>query len=531
MKGVLLATDFVKDTDGVFKILETNTSVAIAVQCMNNYMNTESFLQFLSDNSITEVHLLLPRGVTTTDTIDLTSNGDCLHYIHHFRNITGELITLELHNSPNGFTPPTVEDGTNKLLLRLCYDSNAIVDETYAKDNFEFIKLLHDNSSPNIVPTYFNSNDGLSVDSIGTQLRDNGVYPNYIIKKRYPVTDYSEYPKVVKINTVEDLTTIKNNLSSDELIQEYVLNQNDLLNGKLKTYRVIQMLYGPTLDVFDFMEPFIHTNKCAIDSTVDYDSNGHIMSWERPKFIQKVNRVGIPKSYHAYSFANVLKSDGSSANLSNVLAGHTIKSINLFNLVDEKQWVNYHEPFTNVTTGSTTTESIVVNTQNMEDFNMVMRFKLSNGSSFLLGRYSTILTLNESNEVIFVEAKDLGVGNKLIINRRDNDQLLNETITSVEYFFQNMTRYFFDVEDSDMFLTLSEGDESFYITNHNPDGICSCYAPMMASGCFCPEPCITPDACYSMAGNMDAECCNVTPVCEGKAARDWGAIACDPEMK
>lgn len=527
MKGVLLATDFVKDTDGVFKILETNTSVAIAVQCMNNYMNTESFLQFLSDNSITEVHLLLPRGATMTDAIDLTSNGDCTYYIFHFKNIIGDPITLELHISPNGFTPPTVEDGENKLLLRLCYDSNAVVDETYAKDNFEFIKLLHDNNSPNIVPSYFNSNDGMTVDSIGTQLRDNGVYPNYIIKKRYPVSDYSEYPKVLKIDTVEDLNTIKNNLSSDELIQEYVLNQNDLLNGKLKTYRSIQMLYGPTLEVFDFMEPFIHTNRCAIDPTVDYDTDGYIMDWERPKFLQKSRRMGIRKSYHAYSFTKVLKSDGTSSDFSNVLTGHSIKSMNLHNLIDEKLWLRYHEPFTDVSTGSTTTNSIVVNTQNIQDFNMVMRFNLTNGSSFLLGEYSTILTLNESDEVVFVEAKSLSVGNKLVINRRDNNEFLNQTITSIDYFYQNMTRYFFDVEDSDMFLTLSEGDESFYITNHNPPGVCSCYAPMI--GFFCPAPCITPDACLGMG--QQAECCSEMPIGDGKAPRDWGEINCDPNQK
>jgi hypothetical protein len=526
MKGILLATDFVKDTDGTFKILETNTSIAIAVQCLNNYMDSVKFKQFLTDNSINEVHLLLPRGASMVDTIDLTSNGgDCDYYIYHFRNSVGEDVTFEIHVSSNGFVPPTVEDGENKLILRMCYDSNALVDETYAKDNFQFIKLLSDNNSPNIVPTYFNDGNGLTVDSLTNGLRDNGVYPNYIIKKRFPVTDYSNNPKVMKINSIEDLNTIKTNLGTDELIQEYVLDTNDLLNGKIKTYRSIQIVYGPNLDVFDFMEPFVHTNKCAIDVDVDYDLNGFIQSWERPKFIQKTNRIGIPKGYHAYSFQRILNTDGSVSHFGEMSVGDSVRSINLFNLENEKMWPKYDEPLSNMS-GSTMTDSSVVNIQTMDDFNVVMKFNLSNNTSFLLGRHSTVLTLNSSGRVIFGEAKDLGVGNYLVINRVDNNQFETPTITSIEYSFIPMTRYFFDVEDSDMFLTLSEDSSEYYLINHNPEGICSCYGS--CSGFWCPEPCLTPESCFSMDGQ---ECCNTMPICEGKASKDWGPLACDPEMK
>ena len=83
------------------------------------------------------------------------------------------------------------------------------LDETYAKDNFEFLKLMHGADSTSIPKTYFNDGAGLSVDSLGDTLNDNGVLPNYIVKLRYPTIDYAQYPKVRKSSFLSGLRSPK----------------------------------------------------------------------------------------------------------------------------------------------------------------------------------------------------------------------------------------------------------------------------------------------------------------------------------
>jgi len=97
---------------------------------------------------------------------------------------SGLTITKHVVDNDNQVTP-NITDASNKLIIRQTYDSTALIDETYAKDNFEFLKLLYDESSSSIVNTYVN-HPTLGFDMIGTTIRDNGNYPNYIIKTKIP---------------------------------------------------------------------------------------------------------------------------------------------------------------------------------------------------------------------------------------------------------------------------------------------------------------------------------------------------------
>ena len=51
-------------------------------------------------------------------------------------------VSVTIHNvESTSATVPFIEDASNKLILRNAYDSTALIDDTYAKDNFEFLKL------------------------------------------------------------------------------------------------------------------------------------------------------------------------------------------------------------------------------------------------------------------------------------------------------------------------------------------------------------------------------------------------------
>lgn len=534
MKGVLLATDYVKDNDGSFKILETNTSIVVATNYFKNYFNSQSFIQLINDNGIDEVYVILPKGSVTVDVNDLNKNeGDNISYwAFGINDGLPETITFEVKVSQSNLFPSIdVEDAPNRLLLRVCFDTNALIDETYAKDNFNFFKLLYDNNSSNICPTYFNDGNGISMDLLGTDLRDNGAYPNYIIKNRYPTSDYNEYPKVLKVNSVEDLNILKGSLLPDELLQEYIINTDDLVEGKIKTYRTVHLLYGNELNVLDFMTPYIHTNRVPIDPDVDYKPNGQIELWERPKFIQKIGNKNLNKNYHTYSVSKVIDSNGNLRTVNSMSVGESVRSLSLYNLNldNDHRWPSYSEPVSQVYPNSPLASSVIISNNYGSDLVVISEITLEDGTIFLNGLLGVCLTVDPTDNVVFKEVKNLKVGDKLVIHRFSDDQMESKTITDVSFTFKEVIRHFFDVEERDLYFIVEDSESpTYYMVQHNPPGVCSCYRAPASSGCFCPEPCLTPDQCLQEGeiwGQL-AECCSTNPICEGKAAFDAGEALC-----
>ena len=208
MRAVIIGTDFVKDVDGSFKTIETNTNVGMDVN-VGKYIDSASFTDFVLSNSFEEIHLIYTNSnIQITDYTDIV-NKDVDDNTSTFREFlinsicTPNNITFIPHLlEQNSITIPHIDDSSSKLIIRLAYDTTALIDDEYSRDNFAFLKLMHDTDSNSIPKSYINDED-LGVDSIGTTIRDNGNHPNYCIKKRITPADNKVYPKLYKVNTVE----------------------------------------------------------------------------------------------------------------------------------------------------------------------------------------------------------------------------------------------------------------------------------------------------------------------------------------
>ena len=346
MRAVLVGNDYLKDNNGNFKHLESNTSVLPSFARSEDYFNKSVFDQFLLDNNITSIVIIDALGPTLLqDGLDKQHDGNSSHQkiSHMLSNVYGETHNVSFITQNQDGSLPLIEDADDKLILRIAYDDNALVDESYCKDNFGFLKLIYD-SNPNSLPNvFFNDGDEISVDTIGTTITDNGNHPNFIIKERYPTTNYKNYPKVYRINSVEELNTLKNGLNSNELLQEYICNTNDLIDGKLKTYRHITILYGSDLSVLNPFDVFCHSNRLPITDAVDYDGTTNELSpWERPKYLQKTGSTAASKLYTGSENDNVKKSDGSLVKLKDLKVGDNISSVILSGLgPDDESHVNF----------------------------------------------------------------------------------------------------------------------------------------------------------------------------------------------
>ncbi len=496
MRSVLIAVDFVKDIDGSFKVLELNTGISISPKTIEPYFNKTDFDVFLTQNNITDIDLIL-LNVGPAYSVDVESGNNTMEGLGLYieKNYSGYTINRTIVDHRNQIVP-TIEDSPNKIIIRQCFDSTALIDDTYAKDNFQFLKLLSDNQPSSIVKTYFNHST-LGIDLIGTTLRDNGDYPNYIIKERFPTKDYSIFPKVLKIDTIEELQNIKQNLSPNTLLQEYVINTNDLENGKLKTYRSIGLVYGPNLDIINLFHPFVHTNPCSIDLTADF-TDGNLSPWERPKYLQKYSKDTTSIKYNSDSSNLVLKSDGTLSYPNQLLLNDEIKTINLYGLPDGDSSLTIssytgttEDVFSNSVFSSSTIKSIGTINENV----WIRNLELSGGLKFSDIAGSKIL-VKRDGILRFMTFDYVELSDEIVVVNKNTNQFELKTILNEYFTFSNEMIYQIDVEDIDVYLTMDESTTSptYFVIQHNGPEECRCWysscVPPDNWDCFdpCPQP-------------------------------------------
>jgi hypothetical protein len=526
MRAVLIAVDYVKDTDGTFKILELNTGIAIAPANMENYFNKSVFDNFLLENNITEINLISIGVESVENLIDLENTQNIFQLFTGFLKSTySGTTTFETFGVDRGAVIiPDIEDSPNKLIIRTAYDSTALIDETYARDNYEFLKLVHDMNPTSIPKTYFN-HPSLGIDTIQTSIRDNGVYPNFIVKERYPTTDYTEYPKIYKIDTLVELQTLKDSLPVNTILQEYIFNPNDLLNGKTKTYRTVEMVHGE-LNILNVIEPYIHTAHCPIDITVDYDDNKQVQYWERPKYIQKYKKSFLTK--YICDDTNVLLGPNNTfIQPSTLTVGQTIKTVSVYGMNEDEQNFSPYT-FTGVTTdiisGSTIVDANVVHTTSSYKEFWLKRIVLDDGTVFSDIEESTVMC-NKNGITKFKRFEDLEIGESLYVININTNEMELKTISTADWVYDKQNIYEIDVEETDTYITLQEevSTLTYGLIQHNRPGDCFAYADECGACMWCPEPCGTNPRNYVCGGTI---CCSVDPSC------DCGCyLAFDPECQ
>jgi hypothetical protein len=493
MRGVLVGTDYIQDTDGSFKILEINTNVGFVFSDCREYINEVAFDNFLIDNEITKITYLLNKELPGQYG-DLDENND-VNYgtLYTFQNFLFDKCAdkgISLHVeviSPSAITVPYIENSPNELILRQVYDTTALVDSTYAKDNFEFLKLMKDTDSNLIPKTYF-VNTSLGFDTIGTNIRDNGVHPNFIIKERFPTTNYGVYPKVFKIDTVEELETLKTNLPENTLLQEYIVNTDNLVLGKQVTYRTIDVLYGDTLGILNLFQPFEQTHPCPLPISVDYDDNNEIQYWERPVYLQKhQNSLIYNVFYHLDDNSLILKSDGTFVNGTTIQLNDDVKSANLYELPTTGVTSSWSATTENVLTGSTIGFSKVKNISKYQNVLIwVKRIELEDGIVFSDVPNSTI-AVDNGGITKYKKYQFLEVGDGVVLYDMDTESFVIKNIVDIKFQFTKQNVSSLDIEDIDNYMVVEEENNQPRFASIQSNKSCfAYYQPSYGNGVFPP---------------------------------------------
>jgi hypothetical protein len=499
MRAVIIGTDFMRDTDGSFKALETNTNIQLDTQwCLN--FDSSSFELFVQSNNFSEIVLISNENqLSSQAAFSLNYDLEQIHEITKTQNLldidnpfsvftsfksyldsftSGSNITFNTFKTDTtSITIPFVEDTDDKLIIRLSYDTTALIDDTYARDNWEFLKLMYDADSNSIPKSYINDNE-LSIDNIGETLRDNGNHPNYCIKKRVTPSDNKIYPKLYKISTLEELETLKSNLEVDEYIQEFIYNTDDLLDNRVKSYRSIDMLYGSNLDIIN-LQILEKTTNLEIVDNADFDDNGQVQYWDKMRYCQKfytsINEIAI--KLDATGETKVILPNGDISLAKNLNTGDSVKSILFSTLpLDENifesatQWSSsFNETITNFDISTTQ----LVNNNSLDYFGVLVTIETDTNSIFSDVIHGFIM-VKDGDNATFKEYGSLTIGETIVLFDSITNTLISSVITNISYKFDKFIGYSLDFEQSDLFLTLeeTENQQRYGIVTHNYDYDC-----------------------------------------------------------
>jgi hypothetical protein len=481
MRAVIIGTDFIKDIDGSFKALETNTNIGMDVDIVT-HMDSQALTNLILDNSINEVHL-----IHSSANLQIFENLEIPHDARNFGIFLSESICLpnNIEYIPhrvdiNSVTIPHIEDGDNKLIIRVCYDTTALMDDVYARDNWEFLKIMHENDANSIPKCYINDLD-LGIDNIGEDLRDNGNHPNYCIKKRITPADNKVYPKLYKIDTIEQLENLKSNLEVDEYIQEYIYNTEELIENKTFHYRSVDLVYGQ----LDSLNLYVYnkTNMTPIVDSCDFDDSGVVQVWDRPRYVSKVlNSTGeISVRLDADATTKIVMVDNGIITADNLNLNNEVKSVHFSDITSLTTDINWSGSYNNLSQNYNITSSKVIEKDTFNYYGPIVNIELDNGSMFSdvpHGRIFNVVSIPNEDTietiVKMINYEDLSIGDSILVLNNETNIIETKTIANIEYYFEELQAYRINVEESDLFLSMEETEnQSVYaILTHNYDYDC-----------------------------------------------------------
>lgn len=507
MKALILGTDFLKDDNGDLRIVETNTNVDVHNKIVPD-LDWGTFKQFLLDNSIVNLHFISTDGnfinnekenVFDTTSINVSLKDKMSEIMSE---INGTFTHYEV--AKNSITVPHIEDGNGILIIRTSYDTTAVVDEEYAKDKVNFHRLISEKPyTPNV---YYNSESepSLNIDQLNELHITPGTTPNYIVKTRFPNTNYIDYPKFYKIDSLANLETLKSSLMDHEFIEEFHTNSENIVNDKMGVIRSLDIIYGGNLDCLH-LGSYIMTSPVKFNSwDTTYDSNGKMNQDARPLWMSKSPTFrNFGPSYFLDDDTPILYADGTLKHPNEILVNDLIKTINLTwvpeNEASETGEVQYIPDinsgvFSSDLTTFSTGSSTVIDLGGQTRESLMIKVTLENGivyedlpgSSMMIEEYDTL-------ETTFAYTNKFRINDSIIFFDYVNNTLIKSKIINLGIVYVTRRLYDINVELNDIFLPVA--DESLGLTFIQHNGQCFSWcapwtcAVWCCSGCwFCDAP-------------------------------------------
>lgn len=485
MKATIIGSDLLQKGDSV-QVIEINTNTTIFNEGAE-FLDYDALFSVLTSNEIQELHFIYTSGQSY-----LPANASSFVFEDKLKEkcLINNIAYYPYVVPQDSVTVPFIEDSPTRFILRQAFDTTAVIDETYCADKFEFTSLMRGSG---YVPNTFFVDPQLGFDDIASVDLSNPDEPNLIVKGRRPKYDEKVYPAIYRQETLEELGDLKNSLESDHLIQEFVYDEKNIIDGRWTVIRSIDIIYGPSLDTINMggytqstIIPLNFSLNEFVEGTKRYNQK------TRYKYINK--RIGNFSSvdYHVDSDTQILNYDGTLSDVDTIALGQFIKSIDFTDLNgvsinDAENITTFGWDGTLAKTIETLTEvsSTLVDIKSAEVETIFIKITLQNGLTWDDAPSATYY-FEEAGllSTRWDKVNNMVVGDKLVVRNNETNQLETVEIVGLEMVYGQKTIYGLDYEPSDLFL-VDIGDGLFGIMHnscwccYNPCGhwCCSSWCP------------------------------------------------------
>jgi hypothetical protein len=437
MKSVLLGLDFLKTENGI-KFLEMNTDVGMYSGVINHVDLTELSSYLTSNPTITKLRIIYK--VKNTSSI----------FIENLQSLCNSIgITLEpVIVAENSITIPFFEEDNTIFTMRLSYDVTAIIDDTYCRDKSELLKLIFESNNHSIVPKSQFRKDNVEYDNL-TNLVDNGIHPNVIIKKMTPDFIKSDFPAFYKVDSMEELSEVKTLTGTNMIAQEYTFDPANLYNNRIRDYVRYWVLLLSDLSLIELgaiqFPNALPMNEEYITYTGNkLDKKSRIVYFNNPV----VSKKGVPSTYEVTRIVNGVEEE---VTLADIEVGDTIKSVILPNLSNEEDLA---ETLSYQYTGSTSdiqysTASVMDKwTNNVHDWFLRVNYSNESGSGSSLFTPGEHVLIKTAEDVITFKQANTILETDSILNSNST----TSNIDSIEWELFNGSIVNINIEPSDVFV-------------------------------------------------------------------------------
>lgn len=474
MRTVLLGADFMYNKEGQLIPIEINTSVGWhnnKLESDDEVFNFSNLITFINNNSFTKIIYVGNINKLNDELIKLTTD---LSLVYEYVRVERDSITI-----------PDIEDSDDKLIIRSAFDVTAIVDDTYCADKIEFLKLIESQTFGSQF-AYINE-IGELINNI-TEINDNGAHPNFILKSRYPLYDKNVYPRLFKVSTLEELSVVLENVTSEHFLMEYHFNLEKTYQNHISVIRELSLHHPPSLESIQLGSYSTFCNDNIITPSQFQPETFEIIG-SRDKYISGDTSIKLPKLQNTDL---VTMTDGTMKTGLDLQVGDYIKTIDIpnpfdVNKIDES--VNYKISFTDLQSGTTYSTNRVNNKVWIDTYCDVVKLKFTDGTDWLDTKSSFYLSIR-NNEVRFLSLVNnsysefnLSVGDSIILLDATNEipTFIEKEVTEIIYTKEFFGGWAITVENESLFLTRAsdENDISYVAIEHNnacdvgPGGNCA----------------------------------------------------------
>jgi len=460
MKGTLFSTDFIKDSSGNLRLLEINTDTTVPTSALP-LLDFSEFVNVLSSNSITKVTVIykLVQG----EIVDLLEE----YLLSNYPNLTEFVKSME---DGDTIYPTSVEDDSDKFILRLAYDESAVLDSEYAKNTHNILKLFADNNNiSSTVGYYYSGSEGVE-DYLDRTINVDNV-PDVLTKNLN--TTLGEPIKFHKLGQSSLSTEDRFNSFISQLDDTKVAINfyNDESVNMVESFRTLHIVYGNSLDTI-LITSF--KSSAILEKPVTITNNDNEISTEVDikhyhEFTTTLPRFGVGSNYGGvFEDEQIVKSDGTLVPISTAEIGDSFKSYFISGSPDTDSQIEYSlwsHPGSELPSGSYPTTSTLINNLQVELFyNMVFNVEITGGSFRISGNTHLLVYIVDEDRLKYMSVSLLNTTNYKILSFGSG--LVDITSITCEILEGTYSTHILDLEEADVYL-LGDNEVSVKIIAHN----------------------------------------------------------------